>query len=129
MHVRTAPRPARVASLAVAAALLLAAFALAAALPPAAGAAVKRAPIVDCGDISTLDDGGAYLGAVTAQGAACRTARAIAREVAASRACKQNGSCRVRRFTCLLAKAGKELTLVRCENARQTAFVRFEFGA
>ncbi|ADB49701.1 hypothetical protein [Conexibacter woesei] len=129
MHVRTALRPAPAASLAIVAALLLAAFALAAVLPSTAGAAVKRAPIVDCGDVSTLDDGGAYLGAVTAQGATCRTARAIAREVAASRACKQDGSCRSKRFTCLLAKAGKELTLVRCENARQTAFVRFEFGA
>lgn len=125
--VRTAPAVPAALALFAAAALLLAAFAVA--LPSPADAAARRAPIEDCGDVSTLDDGGAYVGAVTAQDATCRTARAIAREVAASRGCKRTGSCRSKRFTCLLGKAGKELTLVRCENARQTAFVRFEFGA
>jgi len=49
--------------------------------------------------------------------------------VAKSASCKSKGSCRQRTYTCLLAKAGKELTLVHCENARQTSFIRFEFGA
>lgn len=101
------------------------------ALAPTAAAAqtAKRAPIKDCGDVSTLDDGGFFLGAITAQGGACPNARAIASKVARSAACKSKGSCKQRTYTCLLAKAGKELTLVRCENAKQTTFIRFEFGA
>ena len=109
--------------------ITIAVLALAAAAPPAAAAAATRAPIKDCGDVSTLDDGGFFLGAVTAQSGTCRNARAIAAKVARSAGCKAKRSCRQRTYTCLLAKAGKELTLVRCENARQTAFIRFEFGA
>jgi hypothetical protein len=102
---------------------------IAAAAPAAAAAAADRPPIKDCGDVSTIDGGGFFLGAVTAQGGACKDARAIARTVARSERCKRQGSCRVRSYTCLLAKAGKELTLVRCANSRETAFVRFEFGS
>jgi hypothetical protein len=97
--------------------------------PVAAAGAATRAPIKDCGDVSTLDDGGFFLGAVTAQRTACTNARAIARTVARSAGCKRQGSCRRLNYTCLLAKAGKELTLVRCEGRNQTAFVRFEFGS
>ena len=95
---------------------------------PAAGAA-PRAPIRDCGDVFTLDRGGFFLGAVTAQRTTCANARAIARTVARSAGCKRQGSCRRLSYTCLLAQAGKELTLVRCESANGTAFVRFEFGS
>jgi hypothetical protein len=35
----------------------------------------------------------------------------------------------MRSYTCLLGVAGKELTLVRCEDSTQTRFVRFEFGS
>ena len=104
-------------------------IALAVALPAAAPAATQRAPIKDCGDVATLDDDGVFIGAITAQGGACTNARAIASKVAKSAGCKRKGSCRQRTYTCLLAKAGKELTLVHCENAKQTAFIRFEFGA
>jgi len=95
---------------------------------PPAGAA-PRAPIKDCGDVSTLERGGFLLGAVTAQRTTCTNARAIARTVGRSAGCKRQGSCRRLNYTCLLAKAGKELTFVRCEGADQTAFVRFEFGS
>ena len=105
------------------------AIALLALAPMAAAQSAKRAPIKDCGDVSTLDRGGFFLGAITAQGGACRNARAVASRVARSAGCKRQGSCRQRTYTCLLAKAGKELTLVHCENARQTAFIRFEFGS
>src|SRR4051812_27594694 len=87
-------------------------------LPAGAGATTPapRAPIKDCGDIFTLDRGSGFaLGAVTAQNTTCQNARAIAREVAKSAGCKREGSCRRRNYTCLLAKAGGELTLVRCE--------------
>jgi hypothetical protein len=109
--------------------LTTAAIALLALAPTAAAQTTKRAPIKDCGDVSTLDDGGFFLGAITAQGGACTNARAVASKVAKSAACKSKGSCKQRTYTCLLAKAGKELTLVHCENAKQTAFIRFEFGS
>ena len=106
------------------------ASALAVAVPTAAVAhAVARRPIEDCGDVATLDDDGVFIGAATAQGGACTNARAIAARVARSAGCKSRRSCRQRTYTCLLATAGKELTLVRCENGRQTAFIRFEFGS
>jgi hypothetical protein len=94
---------------------------------PAHGAA--RPPIKDCGDVATIDKDNVFNGAITAQGGSCKNARAVATVVARSAACKSRGSCRVRSYTCLLARAGKELTLVHCENARQTAFIRFEFGS
>ena len=102
--------------------------AVAAVTPGAAAAAATRAPIKDCGDVSTLDRGGAFVGAITAQRTTCKNARAIASKVAKSAGCKRQGSCRRSNYTCLLAKVGKELTLVRCEGKNQTAFVRFEFG-
>jgi hypothetical protein len=104
--------------------------ALLASVPANAAAPSPRAPIKDCGDITTLDGASSFaLGAVTAQNTTCKNARAIAREVGKSAGCKRQGSCRRRNYTCLLAKAGKELTLVRCEGKSQTAFVRFEFGS
>jgi hypothetical protein len=106
-----------------------AAIAIAALTSGAVTQAASRPPIKDCGDVATLDADNFFNGAITAQGGSCKNARAIASTVARSAGCKSRGSCRVRTYTCLLAKAGKELTLVRCENSRQTAFVRFEFGS
>ncbi len=108
--------------------LTTAAIALLALAPAAAAQTTERAPIRDCGDVATLDDDGVFVGAITAQGGACKNARAIASKVARSAGCKSKGSCRQRTYTCLLARAGKELTLVHCSNARQTTFIRFEFG-
>jgi hypothetical protein len=110
--------------------LATAAIALAAVTSASAAAqAATRPPIKDCGDVATIDKDHVFIGAITAQGAACKNARAIASAVAKSAGCKSKGSCRQRTYTCLLATAGKELTLVHCENARQTSFIRFEFGA
>jgi hypothetical protein len=106
-----------------------AAVALATVAPAVAAHAAARAPIKDCGDVATIDEDNVFIGAITAQGGACTNARAIAARVARSPGCKATGSCRQRTYACLLAKAGKELTLVHCENARQTSFIRFEFGA
>jgi hypothetical protein len=110
---------------------LLATAALAVALlaPAALSQAAARPPIKDCGDVATIDRDHFFNGAITAQGGTCKNARGVARTVARSAGCKRKGSCRVRSYTCLLAKAGDELTLVHCENARQTAFIRFEFGS
>ncbi len=109
--------------------LSTAAIAVAALVPGAVAQGATRAPIKDCGDVATLDKDGFFNGAITAQGGSCKNARAVATAVAKSAGCKSTGSCRQRTYTCLLAKAGKELTLVRCENAKQTAFIRFEFGS
>ncbi len=95
-----------------------------AALALAGGAhAADRAPIRDCGDISM------NVSAITAQGASCSLARRIATAVPRNRTCTSREFCTVRAYNCLLGPVGKELTLVRCENATQTRFVRFEFGA
>jgi len=104
----------------------LALAALAVAVVPTAAPAAARAPIRDCGDTPAA---GPY--AITAQGRGltCATARALARAVPPKRSCATNGSCTVRGFICLVAKAGKELYLVHCEAAGQTRFVRFEYGS
>jgi|GEM_PF-3517042 len=105
-------------------------LAVATTAPATVAQGATRAPIKDCGDISTLDgSSGAFVGAITAQGGTCKNARSITASVARSAGCKAKGFCRVRTYNCLLGKVGKELTLVRCTNSRQTAFVRFEFGS
>jgi hypothetical protein len=69
------------------------------------------------------------VGRLVAQGTTCANARGIAKTAAASDACRGTQSCRVRSYTCLLGEAASELTLVRCENATQTRFARFELGS
>ena len=87
-------------------------------------AADARTPIRDCGDVA----GGAS--AITAQGASCTTARAVARVVPGRKACRPAaGGCTVRGYTCLVGQAGKELFLAHCENSTQTRFIRFEYGS
>jgi hypothetical protein len=106
--------------------VLSTAIAVALALPgatAASGASTARSPIRDCGDISM------NVAAITAQGTTCVNARAIARAVGRSRGCDGKQSCQARSYTCLLGKAGSELTLVHCENSTQTRFVRFELGS
>ena len=94
-----------------------------------AAAAQARTPIRDCGDLgSEPTAGSAY--AITAQGPTCASARAVARIVPGRKACRPTaGGCTVRGYTCLVAQAGKELFLAHCENAKQTRFIRFEYGS
>jgi hypothetical protein len=106
-----------------------AALAVALTVPTALAQGASRPPIKDCGDVATIDEDQFFIGAITAQGTACTNAREIARVVAKSPGCKRKGSCVRRGYTCLLAKAGEELTLVHCESANQTRFVRFVFGS
>jgi hypothetical protein len=102
---------------------------LAAGAVTTAAPAAARTPIRDCGDLGDSANGSPY--AITAQGRGlpCRTARGVASGVGAKRSCRTSGSCVVRGFTCLVARAGKELYLVHCEASNQTRFVRFEFGS
>jgi hypothetical protein len=89
--------------------------------------AQARATIRDCGDISA-----AGASAITAQGVACKSARAVARVVPARKTCgpfPTSGGCTVRGFTCLVGQAGKELFLVTCQDAHQARFIRFEYGS
>jgi len=111
------------------ASLVAVAGALALALP-AAGSA--RVPIRDCGD----DDRGSFaITAITAVNVGCAEARAVAR--ATPRRCSPGGAlrptCTVRRFRCLVARAGKELFFARCSISRPGnelfRVIRFEYGS
>ncbi|HEV7774870.1 MAG TPA: hypothetical protein VGO48_16430 [Conexibacter sp.] len=115
----------RAAALAVASVAALAAGV--AAVPGTAVAA--PAPIASCGNTTT--DGGVLIGDVTARRTRCDVAKRIAR--AAVVKCGDDGSCSVRGFTCLTARAAEELRFARCSKAGrgQELFkvVRFDFGS
>ena len=122
------PRPTfrrRAAALAVASVAALAAGA--AALPGAVVAA--PAPIASCGNTTT--DGGVLIGDVTARRTRCDVAKRIARAAVAQ--CGDDGSCNVRGFTCLTARATEELRFARCSKAGKGEelfkVVRFDFGS
>jgi hypothetical protein len=104
--------------------------ALGAATAVAAAPAEARDAVRDCGD-SAANGAGSF--AITAQGRGltCATARGVARAVPPKRSCSNEtiDSCTVRGYQCFVAQVGKELYLVRCANAKQTKFVRFEFGS
>ena len=110
-----------------AAVALVSVAALTAGTPGAAVAA--PAPIASCGNTTT--DGGVLIGDVTARRARCDVAKRIAR--AAVVQCGDDGSCSVRGFTCLTARAAEELRFARCSKAGrgQELFkvVRFDFGS
>jgi hypothetical protein len=104
--------------------------ALAAGIAVMPGAAIAApAPIASCGNTTT--DGGVLIGDVTARRARCDVAKRIAR--AAVVQCGDDGSCSVRGFTCLTARATEELRFARCSKAGrgQELFkvVRFDFGS
>jgi len=113
-----------------AAALIAASIAaLAVGIAAAPGAAVAApAPIASCGN-TTAD--GVLIGDITARRTRCDVAKRIARAAVAQ--CGDNGSCNVRGFTCLTARAAEELRFARCSKAGrgQELFkvVRFDFGS
>jgi hypothetical protein len=101
------------------------------ALGVAAGGSA-RPPIRDCGD---YERAGFAITAITATNVGCREARAIA--LATPARCSPRGEvragCMVRGYTCLVARAGKELFFARCALARRGnelfRVVRFEYGS
>jgi hypothetical protein len=105
-------------------ALILAA-ALVAAVPTAASAAPK---LRSCGNLET---GGVLVGDITTKRVTCANARPVARAVPA--ACGNEGTCRVRGFSCITASALEELRFARCSKASggQELFkvIRFDFGS
>jgi hypothetical protein len=103
----------------VAAALLLL-------LPAGASAAPK---LRACGNLET--SGGLLVGDVTTKRVPCAAARSIARMTPA--ACGDQGTCQVRGFSCITARALEELRFARCSKARAGSelfrVIRFEFGS
>jgi hypothetical protein len=104
------------------AAALLAAVAL---VPASASAAPK---LRACGNL-TAD--GVLVGDITTKRVTCDNARPVARAVPA--ACGNEGTCRVRGFSCITAQALEELRFARCSKASggQELFkvIRFDFGS
>lgn len=98
---------------------------------PVAAPAAARAPLRDCGDIVDVGGAGAFAIAAQGRGLTCATARGVVKALLPKRTCSnaELDQCTVRGFNCFVAAVGKELSLVRCANRRQTKFVRFEFGS
>jgi hypothetical protein len=106
--------------------LLIAAVLLAAALLPASAAAAPK--LRACGNL-TAD--GVLVGDVTTKRVRCPDARDVARAVPEE--CGNEGTCRVRGFSCITAEALEELRFARCSKARGGSelfkVIRFDFGS
>lgn len=93
--------------------------------------AQDRPPMKSCGDLDAAN--GLLVGDVLARRTSCRTARRVARAVPGRCGTGQTGSCTVRRFTCLTARAAPELRFARCTRARAGdelhRTIRFDFGS
>jgi hypothetical protein len=106
---------------------LVAALALAL-LPAAAPAASGAAPLRACGN---TEAGGVLIGDVISRRVTCPNARRVARAVPA--ACGNEGTCTVRGFSCITARALEELRFARCSkpgNGNELfKLIRFDFGS
>jgi hypothetical protein len=94
-------------------------------LPTAAPAApTLRA----CGNLET---GGVLVGDITTKRVPCDNARRVARAVPAD--CGNQGTCTVRGFSCITARALEELRFARCSKASGGSelfkVIRFDFGS
>jgi hypothetical protein len=109
----------------IAGALVAAAVALA--LAPA-GASAARTPIRACGNATS---GGVLIGDISARRVSCKTARRVARATPAK--CGNHGTCTVRGFSCITARALEELRFARCSKAGHGdelfKVIRFDFGS
>jgi hypothetical protein len=106
--------------------ILIVAALLAVALAPTAASAAPK--LRSCGN---LEAGGVLVGDITTKRVTCENARPVARAVPA--ACGNEGTCRVRGFSCITAQALEELRFARCSKASggQELFkvIRFDFGS
>jgi hypothetical protein len=106
--------------------LLTAALLAAVALLPATASAAPT--LRACGNLTA---GGVLVGDITTKRVTCDNARPVARAVPA--ACGNEGTCRVRGFSCITAQALEELRFARCSKASggQELFkvIRFDFGS
>jgi hypothetical protein len=89
-----------------------------------------RAPVHSCGNATA--GGGLLIDDISARRVTCTTARRVARAV--PKACGlDTGSCTVRGFSCLVARATEELRFARCSKPHGTdelhRVIRFDFGS
>ncbi len=94
-------------------------------LPSTASAAPK---LRACGN---LESAGVLIGDITTKRVRCPTAREVARAVPA--ACGNQGTCQVRGYSCITARALEELRFARCSKPRGNSelyqVIRFDFGS
>ena len=95
-------------------------------IPAGANAAPK---LRACGDLEAT--GGLLVGDVTTKRVTCPSARRIARAVPGE--CGNEGTCQVRGFSCITARALEELRFARCSKASGGSelfrVIRFDFGS
>src|SRR5262245_19965196 len=108
---------------------ILAALVLAALAVPAATSA--QAPkLRSCGNTESR---GILIGDITTKRVKCRAARRVARETVLTCGDESADSCRVRGFSCLVARVAPELRFARCSKPRgnQELFrvIRFDYGS
>jgi len=98
-------------------------------LLPGSAAAIDRPDMKSCGDLEVGT--GLLVGDVLARRVSCPIARKVARAVPAR--CGQSGSCRVRRFSCLVGRAAPELRFARCtkpgDDDELFKTIRFDYGS
>jgi hypothetical protein len=82
-----------------------------------------------CGNTET--DDGVLIGDVISRRVTCPNARRVARAVPAE--CGNEGTCQVRGFSCITARALEELRFARCskpgEGKELFKLIRFDFGS
>jgi hypothetical protein len=108
--------------------LLLAGVLAALALALIPGTAASAPPLRACGN---TEAGGVLIGDITTKRVPCGNARRVARAV--PEACGNQGTCTVRGFSCITARALEELRFARCSkpgNGNELfKVVRFDFGS
>ena len=107
---------------------VLAAAALAL-LPGVASSASAGPPLRACGNLDAAN--GLLIGDIITRRVTCRNARKVAR--ATPGACGNQGTCQVRGFSCITARALDELRFARCSKPGNGdelfKVIRFDFGS
>ena len=115
--------------------IAIAAVVLGGLLAAAPAQAQDREPMKSCGDLEAGN--GLLVGDVLARRVSCATARKVARRMPGKcdpGGSKANGSCSVRGFSCLFARAAPELRFARCskpggDNDELFKTIRFDYGS
>ena len=98
-------------------------------LPTADSAASAAPPLRACGNTETGN--GILIGDIITRRVTCPNGRKVARAVPA--ACGNQGTCQVRGFSCITARALEELRFARCSKPGNGdelfKVIRFDFGS
>jgi hypothetical protein len=98
-------------------------------LPSVASAASAAPPLRACGNTETGN--GLLIGDIITRRVTCPNGRKVARAVPA--ACGNQGTCQVRGFSCITARALEELRFARCskpgDGDELFKVIRFDFGS